>query len=99
MWLTRASTLQKEGSQVAQQARSALIKNESGMILNPVRQHALLDTAINWVKEEGMNKPDKSALEEFVVRAKANTYTGGGQKSPTSRPSSHDLQYRESPFA
>lgn len=32
---------------------------------------------------------------EFIVRAKANTYVGGGQKQPPYRLGSHDLQYME----
>lgn len=46
-----------------------------------------------------MNELDKRTLEEFIVRAKAKTYVGEGQKSPSSRPSSHDLQYHEGSFS
>jgi hypothetical protein len=38
-------------------------------------------------------------LSDFIVRAKAATYVGGGEKSPSCRPQSHDLQFNESPFA
>src|SRR5512146_1382205 len=31
----------------------------------------------------------------FIVRAKAVTYVGGGQHSPSCRPGSHDLQFHE----
>lgn len=46
-----------------------------------------------------MNELDKSALEEFIVKAKANTYVGSWQKSSSSRPSSHDLQFSEGDFS
>lgn len=46
-----------------------------------------------------MNELDKNALEEFIVKAKANTYVGGGQKCTASRPSSHDLQFSEGSFS
>lgn len=38
-------------------------------------------------------------LSAFVVRAKAATYAGGGPRSLSYRPGSHDLQYHEAPFA
>jgi len=37
-------------------------------------------------------------LHAFVVRAKAATYIGGGARSLSRRPSSHDLEYREGAF-
>ena len=46
-----------------------------------------------------MNALDKNALEAFIVRAKSNTYVGGGQKSLAYRPFSHDLQFHEGSFA
>ena len=46
-----------------------------------------------------MNGLDKSTLEVFIVRAKANTYVGGGQKSPACRPFSNDLQFHEGSFS
>ena len=46
-----------------------------------------------------MNALDKNELDAFIVRAKANTYVGGGQKSLAYRPFSHDLQFHESSFA
>ena len=46
-----------------------------------------------------MNSLDISELQAFIVRAKANTYVGGGQKSQANRPLSHDLQFQESPFS
>jgi hypothetical protein len=38
-------------------------------------------------------------LNEFVVKAKAATYVGGGARSPSCRPGSHDLQFRHGPFS
>ena len=38
-------------------------------------------------------------LNAFIVRAKAATYIGGGARSLSRRPSSHDLEYREGAFA
>lgn len=38
-------------------------------------------------------------LDEFIVKAKAATYVGGGVKSPSCRPGSHDLQFRRGPFS
>ena len=46
-----------------------------------------------------MNGLDKNTLEEFIVRAKANTYVGGGERCAASRPSSHDLQFTEGSFS
>jgi hypothetical protein len=38
-------------------------------------------------------------LNAFIVRAKAATYVGGGAKSPSHRPGSHDLQFHEGAFS
>jgi hypothetical protein len=38
-------------------------------------------------------------LNAFIVRAKAHTYVGGGAKSPSCRPGSHDLQFHAGPFS
>ncbi len=38
-------------------------------------------------------------LNAFIVRAKAATYVGGGAKSLSRRPGSHDLEFREGAFA
>lgn len=38
-------------------------------------------------------------LNAFIVRAKAATYVGGGQKSLSRRPGSHDLEFHEGAFA
>jgi hypothetical protein len=38
-------------------------------------------------------------LNEFVVKAKAATYVGGGAESPSCRPGSHDLQFQHGPFS
>jgi len=38
-------------------------------------------------------------LHAFIVRAKAATYVGGGMKSLSHRPGSHDLEYHDGPFA
>jgi hypothetical protein len=38
-------------------------------------------------------------LGEFVVNAKAATYVGGGARSPSCRPGSHDLQFQHGPFS
>ena len=37
-------------------------------------------------------------LTAFIVRAKAATYVGGGTHSPSCRPHSHDLQFRDGDF-
>lgn len=46
-----------------------------------------------------MGKLSLEKLNEFIVTAKAATYVGGGAKSPSCRPGSHDLQFRKGPFA
>jgi hypothetical protein len=46
-----------------------------------------------------MSKLDTSELEKFIVKAKTNSYMGGGQKSLAYRPHSHDLQFHEGSFA
>lgn len=38
-------------------------------------------------------------LNAFIVRAKAATYVGGGAKSLSHRPGSHDLEFHEGAFA
>lgn len=38
-------------------------------------------------------------LNTFIVRAKAATYIGGGAKSLSYRPGSHDLQFHEGSFS
>jgi hypothetical protein len=38
-------------------------------------------------------------LNAFIVRAKAATYVGGGAKSLSYRPGSHDLQFHEGAFS
>jgi len=38
-------------------------------------------------------------LNTFIVRAKAATYVGGGAKSLSHRPGSHDLQFHEGAFS
>jgi hypothetical protein len=38
-------------------------------------------------------------LNAFIVRAKAATYVGGGAKSLSYQPGSHDLQFHDAPFA
>ena len=38
-------------------------------------------------------------LEAFIVKAKAATYVGGGAESPSCRPGSHDLRFRDGDFA
>ncbi len=38
-------------------------------------------------------------LHAFIVRAKAATYVGGGSKSLSHRPGSHDLEFHDGPFA
>jgi hypothetical protein len=38
-------------------------------------------------------------LSEFIVKAKAATYVGGGVKGPSCRPGSHDLQFQHGPFS
>ena len=38
-------------------------------------------------------------LSAFVVRAKAATYVGGGARSLSRRPNSHDLEYHEGAFS
>jgi hypothetical protein len=38
-------------------------------------------------------------LNEFIVKAKAATYVGGGTRSPSCRPGSHDLEFHEGAFS
>ena len=38
-------------------------------------------------------------LEHFIVRAKAATYVGDGEKAESCRPGSHDLKFREGSFS
>jgi Domain of unknown function (DUF5680) len=38
-------------------------------------------------------------LQDFIVHAKAATYVGGGDKSLSRRPGSHDLEFHEGSFA
>ena len=38
-------------------------------------------------------------LEGFIVRAKAATYVGDGEKSESCRPGSHDLRFQEGSFS
>ena len=38
---------------------------------------------------------DLAALESFIVRAKANTYAGGGPRAEPTRPGSHDLTFAD----
>ena len=38
-------------------------------------------------------------LNTFIVTAKAATYVGRGERSPSCRPGSHDLQFHEGPFS
>jgi hypothetical protein len=42
-----------------------------------------------------MDNNFSKALHNFIVRAKAATYVGGGQHSPSCRPGSHDLQFTD----
>lgn len=44
-------------------------------------------------------KVDLEQLETFIVKAKAATYVGGGAKSPSCRPGSHDLKFQDGDFA
>lgn len=41
---------------------------------------------------------DLDDLTAFIVRAKAATYVGSGQESPSSRPGAHELPYMEDRF-
>jgi hypothetical protein len=38
-------------------------------------------------------------LNAFIVKAKAATYVGGGTRSPSCRPGSHDLEFHEGAFS
>jgi hypothetical protein len=38
-------------------------------------------------------------LSAFIVKAKAATYVGGGAKSPSCRPGSHDLRFQHGSFS
>ena len=46
-----------------------------------------------------MKKLKPEELNAFIVRAKAATYVGGGAKSLSCRPGSHDLQFHEGAFS
>ena len=45
------------------------------------------------------NKFNLEQLQDFIVKAKAATYVGGGQKSLARRPGSHDLEFHLDPFS
>ena len=45
-----------------------------------------------------MSELSLSELNRFIVKAKAATYVGSGQKSPSHRPGSHDLEFHDAPF-
>jgi len=51
------------------------------------------------MKEVTMKNFSLEQLNSFIVRAKAATYVGGGAKSLSYRPGSHDLQFHDGPFA
>ncbi len=42
-----------------------------------------------------MDKDFLGNLNTFIVKAKAATYVGSGQPSPSCRPGSHDLEFRD----
>ncbi|MGB8213780.1 MAG: DUF5680 domain-containing protein [Anaerolineales bacterium] len=42
---------------------------------------------------------DEQSMLDFILRAKAATYVGGGQPSPACRPGSHDLQFASGDWA
>jgi hypothetical protein len=42
---------------------------------------------------------DLKALHQFIVKAKAATYVGSGQKAEACRLGSHDLRFQDGPFA
>jgi hypothetical protein len=42
---------------------------------------------------------NQDELHNFIVKAKAATYIGDGEKSPACRPESHDLKFQEGDFA
>lgn len=42
---------------------------------------------------------DEQQLHDFIVRAKAATYVGSGEKSLSYRPGALDLQFHQPPFA
>ena len=42
---------------------------------------------------------DNQSLYDFIIRAKAATYVGGGQHAPACRPGSHDLKFDDGDWA
>jgi hypothetical protein len=42
---------------------------------------------------------DNQSLHDFIVRAKAATYVGGGQHATSCRPGSHDLKFADGDWA
>ena len=42
---------------------------------------------------------DNQTLYDFIIRAKAATYVGGGQHAPACRPGSHDLKFDDGDWA
>jgi hypothetical protein len=46
-----------------------------------------------------MSKVSVERLNAFIVKAKAATYVGGGARSPSCRPGSHDLEFHEGAFS
>jgi hypothetical protein len=46
-----------------------------------------------------LSKVSVERLSAFIVKAKAATYVGGGVRSPSCRPGSHDLEFHEGAFS
>jgi hypothetical protein len=42
---------------------------------------------------------DNQSLHDFIIRAKAASYVGGGQHAPACRPGSHDLKFEDGDWA
>ena len=42
---------------------------------------------------------DNQSLYDFIIRAKAATYVGGGEHAPACRPGSHDLKFKDGNWA
>jgi len=62
----------------------------------PICRHVV--AAILAIQGGNIDDPYKPLID-FLIRAKKATYAGKGAESTPSRPSSHDFEYAEEPFA
>lgn len=102
--------IQDELAEALGVSRQAVAKWESGQsypdIANLIALSDIFRTTVDrLVRDEDCGtsavravSTDIERLSELLVRAKIKTYAGKGMESPSSRPCSHDLQYREGDY-